>query len=48
MSILYVYILTVYFAFDKVSLKNFTTTTVKEMGLYPCRKYLFYKLYYNR
>jgi len=27
MSILYVYIVTVYFAFDKVLLKNFTTTT---------------------
>jgi len=22
--------------------------SVKEMGLYPCRKYLFYKFCYNR
>jgi len=28
MSILYDYIVTVYFAFDKVLLKNFTTTTI--------------------
>jgi len=29
MSILYAYIVTVYFAFDKVLLKNFTTTILQ-------------------
>jgi len=32
MSILYVYIVTVYFAFDKVLLKNFTTTITTTGG----------------